>query len=393
MTAHDAQECPLSGASPAANPVASPTPYLPLDHLCGPGSSMHTLLERARRLIDRQLPLLLLGETGTGKEYMARALHEYSRRRRAALIALNCASIPENLVESELFGYQRGAFSGALPGGMKGKVVLADRGTLFLDEVGDMPAAQQTRLLRVLSEGEVTPIGAAQPIAVDVQLICATHQDLAQRVERGEFREDLYYRIAVGVLELPALRERDDRAWLLQSMLTEEMPGRTLDDALCADALDLLMTYAWPGNLRQMRAALRYACAVRNGDTITLADLPAQITQKPRASVAVAQPATLLPYVLAGSSNDAFIQSAPAAHEERKERDTLIRVLAESRWNISAAARRLGMCRASLYRKLKQFDIPHVRDMGRDLISASDMPSTRVAPHDVETPPALRRIH
>jgi transcriptional regulator with PAS, ATPase and Fis domain len=143
MTAHDAQECPVSGASP--------TPYLPLDHLCGPRSAMRTLLERARRLIDRQLPLLLLGETGTGKEYLARALHDYSRRRRAALIALNCASIPENLVESELFGYQRGAFSGALPGGMKGKVVLADRGTLFLDEVGDMPAAQQTRLLRVLS--------------------------------------------------------------------------------------------------------------------------------------------------------------------------------------------------------------------------------------------------
>jgi transcriptional regulator of acetoin/glycerol metabolism len=382
MTAHDAQECPLSGASP--------TSYLPLDHLCGPRSSMHTLLERARRLIDRQLPLLLLGETGTGKEYLARALHDYSRRRRAALIALNCASIPENLVESELFGYQRGAFSGALPGGMKGKVVLADRGTLFLDEVGDMPSAQQTRLLRVLSEGEVTPIGAAQPIAVDVQLICATHQDLAQRVERGEFREDLYYRIAVGVLELPALRERDDRAWLLQSMLSEEMPGRTLDDALSADALDLLMTYAWPGNLRQMRAALRYACAVRNGDTLTLADLPAQITQKPRASVTVAQPATPLPYVHAGSSNDAFIQSAPAAHEER---NTLIRVLAESRWNISAAARRLGMCRASMYRKLKQFDIPHVRDMGRDLISASDMPSTRATPHDAQAHPPLRRIH
>ncbi|WP_158903094.1 sigma-54-dependent Fis family transcriptional regulator [Burkholderia sp. L27(2015)] len=389
MTAHDAQECPLSGASPGV----SLTPYLPLDHLCGPRSSMHTLLERARRLIDRQLPLLLLGETGTGKEYLARALHKYSRRRRAALIALNCASIPDNLVESELFGYQRGAFSGALPGGMKGKVVLADRGTLFLDEVGDMPAAQQTRLLRVLSEGEVTPIGAAQPIAVDVQLICATHQDLAQRVERGEFREDLYYRIAVGVLELPALRERDDRAWLLQSMLTEEMPGRTLDDTLCADALDLLMTYTWPGNLRQMRAALRYACAVKNGDTVTLADLPAQITQKPRTSVTVAQPATPLPYVHAGSSNDAFIQSAPAAHEQREERNTLIRVLAESRWNISAAARRLGMCRASLYRKLKQFDIPHVRDMGRDLISASDMPSPRAAPHGVETHPALRRIH
>jgi sigma-54 dependent transcriptional regulator, acetoin dehydrogenase operon transcriptional activator AcoR len=353
---------------------------------------MHTLVERARRLIDRQLPLLILGETGTGKEYLARALHDYSRRRRAAMIALNCASIPENLVESELFGYQRGAFSGALPGGMKGKVVLAHQGTLFLDEIGDMPAAQQTRLLRVLSEREVTPIGAAHPTPVDVQLICATHQDLAQRVERGEFREDLYYRIAVGVLELPALRERDDRAWLLQSMLAEELPGRTLADTCSADAFELLMTYPWPGNLRQMRAALRYACAVMNGDTLTLADLPAQLTQTARTAIALARPLGPLPYARAGSSNDAYIQAPPDVHEER---DTLIRVLAENRWNISAAARRLGICRASLYRKLKQFSIPHVRDIGSALVPAGEASGTssRPCPSNAALNPAIGRVH
>jgi transcriptional regulator of acetoin/glycerol metabolism len=349
---------------------------------------MHALVQRARRLIERELPLLILGETGTGKEYLARALHDYSRRRQAALVALNCASIPDNLIESELFGYQRGAFSGALPGGMKGKVVLAHQGTLFLDEIGDMPHAQQTRLLRVLSEREVTPIGAAHPTPVDVQLICATHQDLAQRVERGAFREDLYYRIAVGVLELPPLRARDDRAWLLQSMLADELPGRSLADTVSADALELLMTHAFPGNLRQMRAAMRYACAVMDGDTLTLADLPVQLTASHRRStvqagsarpgtiapavtaVATAATATVasLPYAGASSCNDAFIQAAPAAGHEREQ---VIKALADSRWNISAAARHLGMCRASLYRKLKQLSIPHVRDMGGDLVMAA----------------------
>ena len=332
--------------------------YRDIGQLAAGDELMRDLVERGKRLIDRGIPVLILGETGTGKEYLARALHDYSARRRASWIAINCASIPESLAESELFGYAKGAFSGALPGGMKGKVQQADGGTLFLDEIGDMPFALQTRLLRVLSEREVIPLGALRPVPVDVQLICATHQDLKTLVAEGRFREDLYYRIAGGVLRLPALRDRSDRPALVMQMIADELGHAADESMLDPAALQRLLAYPWPGNLRQLHAVIRYSCAVMNDGRITLRDLPEELMQFQPATLAqvlpLHRPASRM---AAGSSSQ-----ANAADPGRDERTRVIEALNGSRWNISAASRQLGMCRASLYRKLRQLDIPHVRD-------------------------------
>ncbi|WP_150567680.1 sigma-54-dependent Fis family transcriptional regulator [Pandoraea morbifera] len=359
--------------------------YLAIDELSGTDARMRELLARGKRFVDRGIPVLILGETGTGKEFLARALHAYSERRAQAFVAINTASLPEHLVESELFGYQRGAFSGALPGGMKGKLQQADGGTLFLDEIGDMPYAMQTRLLRVLSEREVTPLGASHPVPVDVQLICATHQDLTSAVANGTFREDLYYRIAVGVLTLPTLREREDKAELIARMLCDEWPGLRADQALARvspQALSCLLASAWPGNLRQMRAALRYACAVMSTSQLCVDDLPPDLVAASQARSA-AGTAMASATRLRGDVDDSVASretpgamhrgqalEARRANESEVERDRILQALAQHRWNISAAARTLGFCRASLYRKLKQLSIPHVRDCGDALNAA-----------------------
>jgi len=352
----DSDVC-LTPVPPSASPRHAPR-YRDIGQLAAGDELMRDLVERGKRLIDRGIPVLILGETGTGKEYLARALHDYSARRRASWIAINCASIPESLAESELFGYAKGAFSGALPGGMKGKVQQADGGTLFLDEIGDMPFALQTRLLRVLSEREVIPLGALRPVPVDVQLICATHQDLKTLVAEGRFREDLYYRIAGGVLRLPALRDRSDRPALVMQMIADELGHPADESMLDPVALQRLLAYPWPGNLRQMHAVIRYSCAVMNDGRITLRDLPEELMQF--------QPVTLaqvLPLHRPASRTAAGTSSqANAADPGRDERTRVIEALNGSRWNISAASRQLGMCRASLYRKLRQLDIPHVRD-------------------------------
>jgi len=348
---------PMASVSPfpvlCSNPVSAKSTRS-LDALCGGDADLQALVARGKRLIDKGIPVLILGETGTGKEYLSRALHAYSARRNGNWVAVNCASIPESLAESELFGYCKGAFSGALPGGMKGKVQQADGGTLFLDEIGDMPFALQTRLLRVLSEREVMPLGAAHPVRVDVQLICATHQDLQTLVAQGRFREDLYYRIAGGVLRLPSLRSRSDCRQLILQMIADELDLPTADDSHLAPlALQRMLAYSWPGNLRQLHAVIRYCCAVMNGSRIEVDDLPEELmltqTPLPLASVSCVMPQAVAANIAAGDT-------------VADERSRVIDALLGSRWNISAAARQLGMCRASLYRKLRQLQIPHVRD-------------------------------
>ncbi|MBB5391588.1 MULTISPECIES: sigma-54-dependent Fis family transcriptional regulator [unclassified Herbaspirillum] len=339
--------------------------YRSIDQLTGGDPAMLDLVERGKRLIDRGIPVLILGETGTGKEYLSRALHEYSERRRAAWVAVNCASIPESLAESELFGYCKGAFSGALPGGMKGRVQQADGGTLFLDEIGDMPFALQTRLLRVLSEREVIPLGAPHPVPVDVQLICATHQDLKTLIAEGRFREDLYYRIAGGVLRLPALRERADRRRLIMQMIADELGGGAGEHVIAPAALQRMLAYPWPGNLRQMHAVIRYSCAVMNDGRIEVRDLPEELMQFTAANLTqivghTGLAANVRPIV--PQADAAAFPSRQSGDPLRDERTRVIDALVGSRWNISAASRQLGMCRASLYRKLRQLDIPHVRD-------------------------------
>ncbi|MFK3772355.1 sigma-54-dependent Fis family transcriptional regulator [Pseudomonas sp. NPDC089406] len=300
---------------------------------------------RALRLMERGIAVMIRGETGTGKEILARALHAHSQRRAAQLVALNCASIPETLIESELFGYTRGAFSGALPGGKKGKVQQADGGTLFLDEIGDMPFEQQTRLLRVIAEREVTPLGAERSVPVNFALVCATHQDLAARVADGSFREDLFYRIATGVVHLPALRERSDRGELLCNMVAYELPGCDPRQVL-GDVWALLLGHPWPGNLRQMRAVVRYACAVMDGARIQRGDLPPDLLGQCQAPAAL--PANITPIRRQAVQGD--------------ERSDVLDTLQACRWNMSAAARELGICRPSLYRVMRRLEIPPLKE-------------------------------
>ena len=330
---------------------------------------------RALRLMERGIAVLIQGETGTGKEVLARALHLHNQQtRRANLVSLNCASIPETLIESELFGYARGAFSGALPGGKKGKVQQADGGTLFLDEIGDMPYEQQTRLLRVIAEREITPLGAEQSIPVDFALICATHQDLSARIKAGEFREDLFYRIATGVGHLPALRERTDRADLICNMVAAEMPERDPRQAIADDVWGLLMNHPWPGNLRQMRAVIRYACAVMEGQRIQRHDLPAEfagalpsVARGLAPDSGVSGTSTGLTHLsgasplATGFTNVTPLRQRVPVDKGAEERHNVLQVLKLCRWNMTAAARELGICRPSLYRILRRLDIAPLR--------------------------------
>lgn len=309
---------------------------------------------RAVRLMERGIAVLIQGETGTGKEVLAQALHQHSHRHAAPLIALNCASIPETLIESELFGYTRGAFSGALPTGKKGKVAQAEGGTLFLDEIGDMPFEQQTRLLRVIAEREITPLGSERSMSVDFALICATHQSLTQLVEAGTFREDLYYRIATGFVQLPPLRERTDRVELIRRMVAMEFPNRDPRQVIATDVWPILLGHPWPGNLRQMRAVIRYACAVYEGNQIQLSDLPSEFLSQTAGQVARAfrkDSAKVTPIRLQHPSGTVL-----------NEREGVMRVLKDCRWNMTAAARALGICRPSLYRVLRRLDIAPLKN-------------------------------
>ncbi|HSI61281.1 MAG TPA: sigma-54-dependent Fis family transcriptional regulator [Ideonella sp.] len=307
-------------------------------------------LETARRVIARQTPVLLCGETGSGKEVFARAVHDASPHAQGAFVAVNCASLPETLIESELFGYRAGAFTGAQRTGRRGKILQADGGTLFLDEIADMPLELQARLLRVLDERQVTPLGTEETHAVDFQLISASHNHLPSLVAQGRFREDLYYRLAGIELQLPPLRDRADKRELIRGVLAAEAGG---DGVLSADAERALMDHTWPGNIRQLRHVLRSAAALADGKPITREHLPSLVASAPPAPVPSAQPA-------------ASAAAGPAAPEEppvklnpiqANERQVLVQMLEQHRWNVSNVAKALDVSRNTLYRKLHKLHI------------------------------------
>ena len=306
-------------------------------------------LETARRVIARQTPVLLCGETGSGKEVFARVVHEASPHAGGAFVAVNCASLPETLIESELFGYRAGAFTGAQRNGRRGKILQADRGTLFLDEIADMPLELQARLLRVLDERLVTPLGTEETHAVDFQLVSASHQHLPTLVREGRFREDLYYRLAGIELQLPPLRERSDKRDLIRAMLESEAGG---DGRLSPEADRLLMEYAWPGNLRQLRHVLRSAAALADGAPITGEHLPSLMAAARMAPAAKAsEPAT----------GDGAEGARPVPMKlnpiQANERAALVQMLEQNRWNVSNVAKALDVSRNTLYRKLHKLHI------------------------------------
>ncbi|MFT4609150.1 MAG: transcriptional regulator of acetoin/glycerol metabolism, partial [Cellvibrionaceae bacterium] len=245
-------------------------PVPALDCLAADDPAMRQTISLAKRLRHRDLSLLILGETGTGKEVLAQAIHASSQRGRNAFMAVNCAAIAESLIESELFGYTPGTFTGGRAKGAKGLIQQASGGTLFLDEIGDMPLHLQTRLLRVLAEGQVLPVGAVKPIEVDIRVLAATHCNIAQLVEDGRFREDLFYRLNGATLKLPALRERADKHYIIQTLLKRINPTVRLR----ADAMSALLAYEWPGNIRQLANMLTFAEAICEADEITVHHLP-----------------------------------------------------------------------------------------------------------------------
>lgn len=321
----------LGGPPRSVAKAAKPQPDL--EALAGNNARYARALRMARQGLANELPVLLLGETGTGKEVIARALHMAGSRCDKPFVAVNCAAIPEGLIESELFGYREGAFTGSRRGGMIGRLQQAHGGTLFLDEIGDMPLALQARLLRVLQDRKVAPLGAGEEQDIDVALICATHRDLKIRVADKQFREDLFYRVNGISVMLPALRERDDFAALVARLLSKlDAPNVMLHD----DLDRLLGAYHWPGNIRQLEMVLRTALAMREpGDTLlTLDHLPDSMLDELAAS------------------------EKPQAGSIRENELEMIRQSLDShQGNVSAAAEALGISRATLYRKLKQLRV------------------------------------
>ncbi|AKU13753.1 GAF modulated sigma-54 specific transcriptional regulator, Fis family [Azoarcus sp. CIB] len=323
-------------------------------HLALDDARLRGNVERALKVANRDIPVMLLGETGTGKEAFARAIHDYSERRNKPFVALNCAAIPETLIESELFGYRDGAFTGARSKGVRGKILQSDGGTLFLDEIGDMPLQLQSRLLRVLAEGEVLPLGAETPIPVRLHVVCATHQDLPELVQQGRFREDLYYRLNGAVFLLPPLRERDDIRSVIDKVTREEAATMDRSDLhLAAATLDALARHDWPGNIRQLRHAMRYACAIADGDTIRLEHLPPELFRARPA--ARADTCDDIPPLHLPSHTD--VPRRPLSDTEAELRARMLAALRRHHWQVTVTARELGMSRATFYRKMTRLQI------------------------------------
>ena len=321
-----------------------------LDTLNTGDARLQMAIDRARRILGRDIPILIQGESGAGKEIFSKAFHNSGPRHSGPFVALNCASIPETLIESELFGYQGGAFTGARKEGAPGKIQQAHGGTLFLDEIGDMPLNLQARLLRVLQERCVTPLGSTRSIQVDISLVCATHRRLREEVARGTFREDLYYRLNGLCVTLPALRERTDIRQMVAKLAAAEAGDRT-PVRFSESALQAMEKYDWPGNIRQLFNVIRVAIALLDeGETLICeSHLPEELFETMPFSGNVIQ--TTRPYDPWAA---APLESNQGSLEEIG-RQAALHALDTVGGNISAAARKLGISRNTLYRKLGKF--------------------------------------
>ena len=312
-----------------------------LEDLDAGDAQVRAVAQKVRQVIDKDISILIVGETGTGKELLANAIHQFSRRRNQPFVAINCASIPEQLIESELFGYEEGAFTGAKRKGDGGKLLQANGGTLFLDEIGDMPLPLQARLLRVLQERKVVPLGGTRASDIDINLICATHRNLRELMEKKIFRDDLYYRINGLSVKLPPLRERTDLAALCQRMLRELSPQRAL--SIAPVLMESFLRYCWPGNLRQLSNVLKTAVAMAwDCPQISAAQLADDFLEE------------LAAFDRQAPSNPIAAKSAPMSSLEQVERKTIMQVLDACDGNVSLASKQLNISRNTIYRKLNR---------------------------------------
>jgi transcriptional regulator of acetoin/glycerol metabolism len=319
---------------------------LSLTHIAGDDPQMLRNLRNAQRVANSTVTILVHGPTGSGKEAFARALHDASHRAHKPFLAVNCAAIPESLIESELFGYVSGAFTGARREGMRGRIAQSSGGTLFLDEIGDMPVTMQSRLLRVLEDHEVTPLGSEAAINVDLRVICASHRDLRDMIARNQFREDLYYRLNGITLELPSLAKRRDLESLIRKCIANESADGEVVSIEVA-ALQLLQSHDWPGNIRELRNAVRSALAICEQRVIRVGDLPEDI--KPGRAIALPPVNGGCPARTSASNEAASLQTA--------ERDELIRAIEAQHGHMTAVAAQLQISRNTLYRKIKRHGI------------------------------------
>lgn len=320
------------GSGSAISRVVVPVPRRPAP----PTDEMDALtadqIRIAQRMVNRRLPVMIRGETGSGKSRLAKALHAASPHAHAPMVSIDCASIPKELIESELFGYRSGAFTGASKRGSKGRIQEADGGTLFLDEIGDMPLELQSRLLQVLSDGEFVPVGSVSAIKVTLSVVSASLHDVAALVRQGRFREDLYFRLNGSTIVLPPLRERHDRGEVIRRVFDEEVAaadstGKYLDP----EAYRFLSQYTWPGNLRELRHCCRFAVTLCDDERVTLAHLPSHL-----------------------------VNQNETAHGNIEQRILLL-TLQQTSWNVSEAARRMGVSRATLHRRIKTLGLERDR--------------------------------
>jgi transcriptional regulator of acetoin/glycerol metabolism len=374
---------------PANAPMAAARASLFGLHCLNTGDpQLAAVLHKLERVQGSDIPIMVLGETGTGKDLLAQAIHHDSTRAKRAFVSINCASIPEALIESELFGYEEGAFTGAKRRGAPGKIQMAHGGTLFLDEIGDMPSQLQARLLRVLQERRVTPLGSGKDYEVDVMLICATNRNLKALMAQGQFRHDLYYRLNGLVVRLPALRERTDFAVVAQKILLS-LSGAHQPVRLSKEVMDLFMRYRWPGNIRQLHNLLRTACVmVGAGGTVRMEHLPDDFLEEVQEASAhpppsfptcaeqdMASPLDMGSPVPGAEQPPAFEPPSFQAHHSppstmrpdsppicmpgsARLQDVALLAMTETlrqcKGNVSAAAKLLGVSRNTIYRKKEQ---------------------------------------
>jgi transcriptional regulator with PAS, ATPase and Fis domain len=315
-----------------------------VDRIVGTSEALRQALEKAKLLAEVDVPVLLLGETGVGKEVFARAIHESGRRKDGPFVAVNCGGLPRDLLASELFGYVDGAFTGARRSGMVGKIESASGGTLFLDEIGEMPLELQPYLLRVLEGGEVYPLGGAKPRTVEFRLVAATNKDLRAEVATHRFRSDLFYRISVTSLHIPALRERREDIPALVEHFSHDASLRhgARMKRFEPEALSALGRYTWPGNIRELRNVVEGAVLMATGEAVTVSDLSADITSLRDE----AQDQTSAP------------PSPPTVVDlESVERDAISAAIVARQGNLTLAAKELRISKSTLYLKVKKYGL------------------------------------